>query len=209
VFDVFAATFQPDPADARAEPWHEPQLTAADGYGDFSQRFAGRSFELGLYRFHDSESGPRGADLLRNAFPEFANRACPFGYDWLGRQFALDADRREEGEPLVLLLEPGTGEALEIPLPFRAFHDQLGELREPALAAPFFAEWSEKNPTSMPLKRDVCVGYRVPLFLGGTDTVENLEVADLDVYWSLTADLLASTRDQPPGTKITGVSIEE
>jgi hypothetical protein len=34
-------------------------------------------------------------------------------------------------------------------------------------------------------------------------------VVDIDVYWSLAADLLAATRDQPPGTTITGVSIDE
>jgi T6SS immunity protein Tdi1, C-terminal len=209
VFDQFAATFRLDTADTGTELWDDPRLTAADGYSEFARRFAGRSFNLGLYRVHDTESGPRSADLLREAFPAFASRACPFGYDWLGRQFAVDADRREEGQPLVLLLEPGTGQALEIPLPFRAFHDQLGELREAALAAPFFAEWSEKNQTSVPLKRDVCVGYRVPLFLGGTDAVQNLEVVDFGVYWSLAADLLVSTRDQPPGTRITGVSIDE
>ena len=209
MFDQFAAAFRVDPADTGTEPWDDARLTAADGYNEFARRFAGRSFDLGLYRAHDAESGPRSADLLREAFPAFASRACPFGYDWLGRQFAVDADRREEGEPLVLLFEPGTGQALEIPLPFRAFHDQLDELREPALAAAFFAEWSVKNPTSVPLKRNVCVGYHAPLFLGGTDTVENLEVVDLGVYWSLAADLLASTRDQPPGTRITGVSIDE
>jgi hypothetical protein len=209
VFDEFAATFQLDPTDTHAAPWQDIRLTATDGYENFAERFAGRSFELGLYRLHDSESGPRSANLLRDAFPEFASRACPFGYDWLGRQFALDADRRHEDEPLVLLFEPGTGQALEIPLPFRAFHDLLDELRDPALAAPFFAEWSEKHPTSVPLKRDVCVGYRAPLFLGGTDTVDNLEVVDLDVYWSLAADLLVATRDEPPGTTITGVPIDE
>jgi hypothetical protein len=210
VFDVFAATFRPEPADAtQAEPWQEPRLTNAHGYVDFAERFAGRSFERGMYRFHDSVTGPRSADLLHHAFPAFASRACPFGYDWVGCQFALDAERLDAGEPLVLLFEPGTGEALEIPLTFQAFHEQLGELREPALAASFFTEWSEKNPTSVPLSRDACVGYRIPLFLGGTDTVENLEVVDLSVYWSLAAGLLAATRDQPPGTRITGVAIDE
>jgi hypothetical protein len=35
-----------------------------------------------------------------------------------------------------------------------------------------------------------CIGYRVPLFLGGSDTVENLEKVDLDVYWHLHGQLI-------------------
>ncbi|MEU0792390.1 T6SS immunity protein Tdi1 domain-containing protein [Amycolatopsis sp. NPDC005961] len=35
----------------------------------------------------------------------------------------------------------------------------------------------------------VCAGYQVPLFLGGADVVENLEEFDLEVYWSLCAQM--------------------
>jgi hypothetical protein len=58
---------------------------------------------------------------------------------------------------------------------------------------------------SVPLGFDQCVGYDVPLFLGGADTIENLHVEDIDVYWSLTAQLRAATRNVPPGTPISGV----
>jgi hypothetical protein len=57
---------------------------AAAGY---FERFAGRSFENGLYWLHDEETGPEGAALIAEAFPDFGGHACPFGYDWLGRQF--------------------------------------------------------------------------------------------------------------------------
>jgi hypothetical protein len=208
VSDDFVGAFSADPGTVGGARWSEPRLDAARGYIEFSGRFAGCSFDQGLYRFHDSESGPRSATLLREAFPSFNGRACPFAFDWLGRQFALDADRRHDGEPLVLLFEPGTGEALELPLSFGAFHAQLDELRESALAASFFADWSSANASSLPLQPTACVGYDVPLYLGGADTVANLTVVDFDVYWSLAAQLLAATRDQPPGTPINDVSIE-
>jgi hypothetical protein len=47
-----------------------------------------------------------------------------------------------------------------------------------------------------------CVGYRKPLFLGGADNLTNVEMLDLDVYWTLTAQLIAKTRGLPAGTKI-------
>ena len=164
--------------------------------------FAGVAFENGLYRLHDVETGPRGAEWTAESFPRFASRVCPFAYDWLGRQFALDCGRVEDGEPQVLLLEPGTGEALEIPFSFARFHEQLDELREPAPAASFFASWAPANPEVLPLGAMQCAGYKVPLFLGGEDSVDNLEIINLEVYWSLSGQLREGTRVLPPGTSV-------
>jgi hypothetical protein len=203
MFERFAANFPVLPGGQMpGMTSRDDRLLACAGYAELADRFAGCSFENGLYRFHDRLTGPSAAELVTEAFPQFASRACPFGYDWLGRQFAVDSGRCERGEPLVLLFEPGTGEALEIPFPFARFHEQLEELREPALAVSFFASWAGANPGSLPLGSRQCVGYRVPLFLGGKDTVENLEVTDLEVYWSLSAQLRQGTRSLSPGTSV-------
>lgn len=186
-----------------------PRLRAATGYEDLAGRFAGCTCENGLYRLHDAVSGPRAAALIAEAVPAIAARSWPFAYDWLGRQFAVDAERVEDGESLILLIEPGTGTALEVPMTFESFHDQLADFREPALAGSFFVKWAQANPDRLPLKRNDCVGYRVPLFLGGPDTIENLEVSDMDVYWSLYGQLYQRTRDLPPRTPLGGVSIHD
>lgn len=73
--------------------------------------------------------------------------------------------------------------------PFFLLHEQLDELREPALAGSFFARWALANPELLPLDVTQCAGYKVPLFLGGKDVLENLEVIDLEVYWSLSGQL--------------------
>lgn len=39
-----------------------------------------------------------------------------------------------------------------------------------------------------------CIGYKVPLFLGGKDDVSNLELSDLDVYWYAISQTLAKVR---------------
>lgn len=112
--------------------------------------------------------------------------------DWLGRQFSLDITRGSPEDPQVLLFDVGAGEALEIPSPFSAFHDrELVANTDAALASEFFAEWLHAH--SEPIGFDRCVGYRVPLFLGGTDNIDNLELADLDVFWTLTGQLRIST----------------
>lgn len=188
-------------------PWIDDRLSRAAGYGEFAAEFAGASFESGLYRVHDDQTGPLTMALITAAFPEFSTRACPFGYDWLGRQFALDSSRVERNEPQVLLLEPGTGEALEIPVSLAQFHnEELTEHADAALASSFYQSWSWANRESLPLGREQCVGYGVPLFLGGSDDIENLEVIDLDVYWTLSGQLRQGIVQLPPGASISGVS---
>jgi hypothetical protein len=194
VFESFASSFALLPVDqAPGSPWLDSRLASVAGYSELAGRFAGCTFENGLYRLHDAGTGPQSAGLLAEAFPEFASRACPFAYDWLGSQFALDSGRVQDGEPLVLLLEPGTGEALELPMSFAGFHEQLHDYREPALAAEFFSSWAQANAHRLPLRPSECVGYRVPLFLGGADALDNLEVSDLDVYWTLCGQLRQGT----------------
>lgn len=191
MFDRFREAYagSRDALDAGANLAH-PRLDRITGYAEFADEFAGASFGGGLYRVHDDQTGPLAHSLVAGAFPELAQRVCPFGYDWLGRQFAVDSGRVEGGQPQVLMLEPGTGEALEIPAAFAAFHDEeLVKHSDAALASEFFRAWSEVNPDALPLLRSQCVGYKVPLFLGGNDTVENLEVSDNDVYWTICGGL--------------------
>jgi len=106
----------------------------------------------------------------------------------------------------VLLLEPGTGEALEIPANFQSFHRrQLVENAEAAVALSFYKSWLASGG-QVPAY-DQCIGYKRPLYLGGVDEVTNLEVGDFDVYWTISAQLLSRTRGLPVGTKINNVSI--
>jgi hypothetical protein len=91
---------------------------------------------------------------------------------------------------------------------FAAFHDEeLIDYADAALATGFFESWSAANGDSVPLSRDQCVGYRVPLFLGGEDVVENLAVTDLEVYWTICGGLRRGSLNLPPGTSIDGVAL--
>ena len=164
----------------------------------------GRSFSHGLYRVHSTGSSRAAAELVRSAFPEFAGRFACFGYDWLGRQFAVDSARGTPDDPEILMFEPGTGEALEVPVPFSQFHDEeLVDFTEEALAQGFFSQWRGAGGAEPAL--DECIGYRKPLFLGGVDSVENLELIDLDVYWTVMGQLRQQVTRLPNGMRITGV----
>ena len=162
------------------------------GYTAFMELHAGQSFNRGLYRVHNDRSASATREYFTVAYPKLASRLVPFGFDWLGRQFAIDFGRLEGSNPLVMLLEPGSGEALEIPASFVDFHDiELVEYGEAALASEFFEAWAAADASQLPLANKLCVGYKVPLFLGGTDDLANLETVDMDVYWTLSAQLIA------------------
>lgn len=164
------------------------------------------SFGGGLYRVHAPELAPRWTRRVEEAFPQFRGRVVCFGSDWLGRQFAVDRHRRDGRHHLVLLLEPGTGEALEIPATVAALHtDELVHNGDAALAIDFYADWREATGDDAYLEPDECVGYDVPLFLGGDDDVSNLSRIDMDVYWAIIAQLRHGTLGLRPGATIRDV----
>ena len=160
----------------------------------------------GAYRLHRPEDVEPFIALAREAFPYLAGRIKCFASDWLGRQFALDNERVIDGEPQILLLEPGAGEILEIPVGYTAFHEQeLVEFPDAAVSYGFFQDWLASN--GMVPDHMQCVGYKIPLYLGGADDLSNLALQDFAVYWTLCGQLLAQTRDLPVGTVIGGVAI--
>jgi hypothetical protein len=200
----FDAVFLPDAfpvTSAKAVAIPEPYLAS------LLTKWGGTSFNRGIYRLLCSDDLQRWTAVAESAFPELAGRLIPFGFDWLGRMFALDRQRFVEGAPAVNLLEPGTGQVLETPCTAESFHEvELIDYREAALAESFFCSWLDAGGSSpMPTQ---CVGYRKPLFLGGTDTVPNLKLTDLTVYWGIAVQLLRQTRGLPVGTVISDVRLQ-
>lgn len=144
---------------------------------------------------------------INEYFPELRGRLRPFSYDWLGRQFCIDLKRKRGSKSLVLLVEPGSGEALRVPATFEEFHDsELVDYAGDALASDFYADWQESIQGAV-IDTDRCAGYRVPLFLGGSDEISNLELTDIEVYWELCGQLRLSVQPHEEGVGISGVDI--
>jgi hypothetical protein len=177
------------------------RLATAKTARELVDAVGGTSFASGLYRVHSADSSLQANQFVKAAFPEFGRAFESFGFDWLGRQFAVDLGRGDSSDPEILLFEPGTGEVLEIPVPFSAFHDEeLVDYTDAALASSFFKKWLKAGKLAPDFKE--CVGYRKPLFLGGLDAVDNLEISDIEVYWTLMGQLRLQTRGYPVGTTI-------
>lgn len=178
------------------------------GFNELLSNYQGNSFGEGLYRLHNYDNIEKWNKIISEAFPEFEERIQCFGYDWLGRQFSLDKSRIVDGEPQILMFEPGTGEVLEIPCNFMQFHnDEIPNYHEACLASEFFHDWMSINKTKLTEKS--CAGYKIFLFLGGDDTVENLEIGDMEVYWSICSQLIKKTKNLKEGTKVKEIRISD
>ncbi|MEI5909659.1 T6SS immunity protein Tdi1 domain-containing protein [Bacillus spongiae] len=90
---------------------------------------------------------------------------------------------------------------LEIPCNFTEFHnEEIPIYHDACLASSFYNEWLSKQP--MDLSPDECIGYKVLLFLGGEDTISNLEKGDMVVYWNLCSQIIRQTKDLSEGNVI-------
>lgn len=180
MYEIFLARYRFDVPVVAGEPCssYSPELNAL-----FSL-LGGGSFNGGIYRVLSRSAALDLNDLIGQTFPQYRAKINCFGIDWLGRVFAQHHDRLVEGLPGVLMFEPGTGEVLQIPCNIVSFHDEeLIDYCEEALAEGFYSQWIESGGAAPSTTQ--CVGYKRPLFLGGSDEVENLELSDLDVYWYL------------------------
>ena len=73
------------------------------------------------------------------------------------------------------------------------------------LCSSAFTEWSTTDPA--PLRFDECVGFRIPLMLGGEDVLEDWERCSMEVYWSLCIQIAEQVKDLEPGTPINAVRL--
>jgi hypothetical protein len=189
-FEKFFEHYSADtpPQSAGEENWSAPVESVANGISHLLKSHGGVSFNKAVYRLHSPNVVAHWNAIAAEAFPNYSQKIYCFGYDWLGRQFAVDLARVENGQALMLLLDIGFGEALQIPANFQEFHNgELVEYPNEALASNFFSRWLQSGGASP--KAHECVGYRIPVSLGGKDEIENLEIANLEVYWGLTGQI--------------------
>lgn len=214
-FDAFLRTFVPDASAAGpGRGWASDDTRRVVGvdvglYTQFVGQVARQSYSNGLLRFLLPGVPPglvewNSTGGWKDDWPRWARRLCVFAYDWLGRQIAFDRERLLGGEPAIAILEPGTGELLDVPEGLGGFLErEIVEHGDAALATGFFETWRASGGAAPGVHQ--CVGYTKPLFLGGEDAIVNLELTDMAVYVSTCGQLFTQVADLPLGTRIRGV----
>ena len=198
--ESFYKIYAPTASETLMEAQSPSGLSDPD-FDEIIQNLGGKTFNGGLYRVLRSDQLESAREILEQMYPKLAGALAPFGYDWLGRHFAVDNTSLRNGQPSILMLEIGGGDAFVIPSRIADFHNvDLVESQQEALAYDAWKEWKEEHPED--LAHSQCVGYRRPLFLGGKDDETNFEVVDREVYLSFCAQLWIQVRDLPEGTPI-------
>lgn len=156
-------------------------------YQDFITQLGGTSYGNGLFNSFSVENVNYWTEMVGEAFPFVAGKFRLFGYDWLGRVFGIDLRKGNVGN--VLMFEIGTGQVLEIPSSFTDFlNSEIAYFSDACMARSFYEEWI--NYTGEFVSYGQCIGYKNPLFMGGNDEIENMEISDMEVYWVVLTQLL-------------------
>ena len=155
---------------------------SGDLYQDFITQLGGRQFGGGLFSSFSVNNAEQWRQLVFEAFPETKGSFKLFGYDWMGNCFGIDT--RPGKNEQILLFEIGTGDLLVLSPSLAHFlNEEIPQRHIAALASEYFKEWVE-HAKSAPAYGN-CVGYIVPPFLNGDDELANMEMSDMEVYWSI------------------------
>jgi len=148
---------------------------------DFRSALGNVSVDKRLYTFHSNETA-RSWRTIVGTFFEVAPSVEFFAFDWRGNQIAFDASQSS-----VLMFDVATGEFFRIDSGLLQFHDEIMACDPDVPSRKAYRRWLKKNSE---LKQGQCVGFRIPLVLGGRDELSNMEAVDMDVYWNIVGQLV-------------------
>lgn len=175
-------------------------------YRTFVIAFGGMQFGKGLFNAFDKGDLRYWEKNILNIFPEYKGKFELFGYDWMGRCFAVTMLGQDEEK--ILVFDPSTLEVNDIPLCFMDFVNKaIPTSTNECFSADAFINWHNTNGVELEYLQ--CLGNKVPLFLGGNDELDNMEVSDMDVYWHILGQTAAKLRDEEEGTVVDEFTIEE
>lgn len=204
----FLSSFPPDDAiarEGRVAIWN-PRLEEIQGFLEITEALGFGGHGGGRIFLLDRERGEEALELVQMAFPRRSSGAVPFARDWLGRIFATDFNRVVDNEPQVKLFELTHNKVLDVDESVKSFFSR-GLVDEPDLylEQDLYEQW--RGAGGGVLAPSECASFKLPIFLGGEFSPENIEVSDLSVFWYTTGQVIDLTRNLPPGTSIGGFSI--
>lgn len=205
----FSRTYPKDPEEYISIT-DESHQVGEDLLLEFEREIGFGSFASGLIRFFKPgrmEALSSWTVIGKQRVPmPVHSRLLPFASTWHGDLFCFDTGLAQNRHFTICMLEPGAGRLLKIA---RTLEQFIGETLirepEPALVPQFYQQWKLAGGSRPTLAQ--CVGYRIPLFLSGADTVENLELINQEVYVSLCGQIFSGIASLPPGTPISKFTI--
>lgn len=170
---------------------------------NFIDQLGGRSFGDGLIRSFNWEEKMKWEQIVRECIPTDNCDYELFSFAWDGACFGVEAAGEKS---TILLFDIGDLKCKPVPMTLTDFLNvEIPGDCDGYLAANSYQKWLKTHPAP---KRSECVGHKIPLFLGGRDDFDNMEIIDMQVQWEMTAQIWQAVRDLPPGTPIGSIRFE-
>jgi hypothetical protein len=162
----------------------------------------------GLYAIIARKEATALTQLVETVFPTAPGKLAAFAVDWMGRVFCADGYNLDsQGAPTISFFDLAEPTSFATDVDFETFHnvtavDDMADV----FNLEQFSRWTAENKP--PADGKSCIGYKVPLFLGGEDDQENMERTDRLVYLEMLTALWETAKNLPEGTSIEGVDLE-
>ena len=136
---------------------------------DIVNKIGGQSYNDGLFVTYGQKDVSNYTEMIERLFPQAKDKIFCFGRDWLNRQFAVINYKPFS----ILQFDPNYRDITHIEVDLKQFFEQELILKCNDLCAKnYFLEWNKS------LNYSQCSGYIIPLFLGGKDNIDNLQIVD-------------------------------
>lgn len=149
---------------------------------EFFKNTSGKSFFNGLYTIFKQEDIEKWNNIVGEYFPDYKGSFLVFAYDWMGKIYAV-----ENNSKMVIMFDPEEHACYAADMDIVKFHEELVNNTDGILSVNYFNQWFENN--NKVIKYGRCIGFKIPLSLGGKDELNNLEEIDMEVYWTITLDI--------------------
>lgn len=122
-----------------------------------------------MFRVVDIDNLTYFNDLVKSCFLEVSEDIRVIGFDWLGRIFVS----ANKDNSKIYICDSGAHEILEVPLNILEFlNNEIPEYSNELFSTDFYNEYLSKG-FDIP-EYNQCIGYKIPLFLGGLDDISNI-----------------------------------
>lgn len=186
-FNVFLSAFALTKAKTGGPPAIHDRLAAK-----FIKSLPFGVYNRGLYALLNTSESAAATERISKVFPTAAGNVSAFAADWMGRVFALDATMPDEtGSATVACFDLAEPSSFTTEANFIDFHNRTAvEMTAGLFNLNQFEEWTTSNQP--PEDGSTCIGYKVPLFLNGPDSVNNMESTDRLIYWQIVSEMWLS-----------------
>jgi hypothetical protein len=165
----------------------------------------GKTFNKGLYRLHTFKSSIQWSLIIGNYFNRYKLKIYSFGFDWMGRQFCMSSS----DDNLLFMFDIAATEYFEHQQDLELLHnDDFVNETDNMLSSDLYSQIL-KYYNLESIGYNECLGYKIPLFLGGNDSIDNYYLSDTEVYWDLQHQLHEKVKNLPAGTNINSIKIEK